>query len=312
MIGMTGGDIMVESVKQLSDSAHEELHDEVETIIKNMNDDDVLSTTSIRARQVGSASCADVTVEISPDLSTTATRAVEDRVQQYIRRELLQAHGKSSSAVMLVTVHAKPNLPDMVVCPLLSQQQDSANNHHNHDESTSKEKFDIHDNSATKLGSTKAAVAAGENGSTPLTSSTTTALSASQIEHQVRQQALLLYPKIHSTVTGVTVHYSSQNTVSVDCNIIVDDDSGGAGDDNDGNNDMATLSIKKVQGYASALQNTLEANIPEITSANIYLDLNSNQGKEVSSPGMASSVAQVAARAGTKANNDAATKILYN
>ena len=32
MIGMTGGDIMVESVKQLSDSAHE-LHDEVETIM---------------------------------------------------------------------------------------------------------------------------------------------------------------------------------------------------------------------------------------------------------------------------------------
>jgi divalent metal cation (Fe/Co/Zn/Cd) transporter len=33
MIGMTGGDIMVISVKQLSDSAHEEIHEEVETII---------------------------------------------------------------------------------------------------------------------------------------------------------------------------------------------------------------------------------------------------------------------------------------
>jgi divalent metal cation (Fe/Co/Zn/Cd) transporter len=50
-----------------------------------MNDDDVLSATSIRARQVGSGSCADVTVEISSDLSsTTATRAFEDRVQQCI------------------------------------------------------------------------------------------------------------------------------------------------------------------------------------------------------------------------------------
>jgi hypothetical protein len=123
MIGITGGDIMVESVKQLSDSAHKELHEEVETIINNMdNDDDVLSTTSIRARQVGSASCADVTVEISSVLSTTATRAVKDRVQQCIQRKLLQAHGKSSSAVILVTAHAKPNLPHMVVCPLLSQQ----------------------------------------------------------------------------------------------------------------------------------------------------------------------------------------------
>jgi hypothetical protein len=68
---------------------------------------------------------------------------------------------------------------------------------------------------------------------------------------------------------------------------------------------MATLSVKEV-GYASALQNTLEANIPEITSANIYLDLNSNQRRE----GMASSIAQVAVSAKTKAtnNNDVAAK----
>jgi hypothetical protein len=243
-------------------------------------------------------------VEISSDLSTTATRAVEDRVQQCIRRKLLQAHGKSSSAVILVTVHAKPNLPHMVVCPLLSQQQESANNH---DDSISNDKFDIQDNSATELGSTATTAAAGASGSTPLTSFTpTVSLSASQIEHQVRQQALLLYPKIHSTVTGVTVHYSSQNTVSVDCSITVNVGIGGAGSDNDGNNDMATLSVKEVQGYASALQNTLEANIPEITSANIFLDLNSNQRRE----GIASSVAQVPASAETKAtsNNNVAAK----
>ena len=64
-----------------------------------MNDDDVLSTTSIKTRQDGSASCADVTVEILTRFQVQQQQeaAVEDRVQQYIRRELLQAQGKSES-----------------------------------------------------------------------------------------------------------------------------------------------------------------------------------------------------------------------
>jgi hypothetical protein len=60
-------------------------------------------------------------------------------------------------------------------------------------------------------------------------------------------------PKIHSTVTGVTIHYSSQNTVSIVCSITVDNGIGGASGYNDGNSDMATLSVKELQGYASEL-----------------------------------------------------------
>jgi hypothetical protein len=76
----------------------------------------------------------------------------------------------------------------MIVCPLLSQQQERSNNH---DDSISNDKFDIQGNSATELETTATtAAAAGASGRTPLLTSftTTVSLSASQIEHQVRQQ----------------------------------------------------------------------------------------------------------------------------
>jgi hypothetical protein len=84
----------------------------------------------------------------------------------------------------------------------------------------------------------------------------------------VRQQALLLYPQIHFTVTGVTVHFSSQNTVSVDCNIQVDQYNGG--DEVAG----GASSLLQVQKYADRLQDALETNLQEIESARIFLDLN--------------------------------------
>lgn len=271
---------MVESIKQLSDSAHEELQQEVSDSLESLKDEDVLSITSIRARQVGSASVAEVSLEVSSDMTTTATRALEERIQQYLRRELLKgSYGRS----VVATVHAKPNL---VICPLLNQQvegkgaalnagQDSAsvrateaiNHSQDHDHSEAESSKDTNDN---QNGSASNGLSATENTmtATSLSSSTeSTTISASQIESQVRQQALLLYPKTHFVVTGVTVHFSSQNTVAVDCNIQMDESDGS--------------SLQQVQEYASQLQEALESNSQEIESARIFLDLNQQPAKIV-------------------------------
>lgn len=190
MIGMTGCDIMVESIQQLSDSAHFGLQDDLQTLIERYieADPDVLRISSIRARQVGSAAFCDVTVEISPKLSTTATRAVEERLKKYLVKTLSKITGQ----VITATVHAKAPL---VVCPLLEaadtttsglqEESDDKKGHNNVDESTRPKP--------------------------------NPGLSANQVEMRVRQHALLLDPQ-HG-VQSVTVHYESPQSVSVDVTI---------------------------------------------------------------------------------------------
>jgi hypothetical protein len=204
-------------------------------------------------------------------MTTTATRAVEERVQQHLRRQMSDGNNGRS---VVVTVHAKPNL---VICPLLNQhmygQADSSGN---------KEALQTnaildhsHDRSDPSLSSARDAAVTASAGLSPSSvnvpetgPSKSSSISASLIESQVRQQALLLYPQIHFTVTGVTVHFSSQNTVSVDCNIQVDQYNGG--DEVAG----GASSLLQVQKYADRLQDALETNLQEIESARIFLDLN--------------------------------------
>jgi hypothetical protein len=70
-----------------------------------------------------------------------------------------------------------------------------------------------------------------------------TGISASQIEHQVRQEALLWQysntkPKIYCVVTDVSVHVSIYNSVGVDCSIrLIREVYGGSDDDDHDTND---------------------------------------------------------------------------
>ncbi|KAL3930420.1 MAG: hypothetical protein SGARI_004491 [Bacillariaceae sp.] len=284
MIAMTGGDIMVESIKQLSDSAHEELQQEVSDILESLKDEDVLAITSIRARQVGSAAVAEVTLEISSDMTTTATRAVEERIEQNLRRELSSKGNFGRSIV--ATVHAKPNL---IICPLLSSESIQGEATDDHDSASFLTAAAAHDHShnhnddhESDNGASLTNGGGTQKSSSSSLSSTqdTTTISASQIESQVRQQALLLYPKTHFAVTGVTVHFSSQNTVAVDCNIQIDN--------NNNNNESDGSSLQQVQEYASQLQDALETNSQEIESARIFLDLNQPARKKMPTAATAS------------------------
>jgi len=203
MICMTGGDILVESVQQLSDSTNIDLQDRVQRLWKDMDDDDVSRSkqATIRARQVGSSAFVDVAFETSQDLSTTATRAVEDRVRNKVVQGLTKQGYDGST--LKTTIHARA--PQPPPCPLLIHQ---------------------------------------EEGSDPV-------VSATRVEHLVRQQALLVnIPQ----VTGVTVHFGA--SVVVDVRVQLPDES----------------DLTVVKQYARQLQDALEG-LEEIDRANISLDL---------------------------------------
>ncbi len=119
MIAMTGAEIMGESVKQLTDAmTDEELVRNVEATASE--DADVRRVARVRARQVGSSALVDVEVEVAPDLSASAMRAIEERIRVRIVSEL---NG-------IVDVDIKAMIADAVFCPLLLTIEDSDVEHH--------------------------------------------------------------------------------------------------------------------------------------------------------------------------------------
>lgn len=287
MIGTTGGDILVESVQQLSDSANEELQTRIASLLKRLNDDDVTGITSIRARTAGSAANVDVVVETSPDLSTTATRAVEERVRQYLIYKLTSDGADGGRLAVTATIHAKPNIVFGPPCPLilnqhlrgkgLSNTEDGFDHaSHSHDISgTTERRADTDDPEAScdeAFGSNDTALQFSSTNSSPVMPA---GISAAQVEHQVRQQALLMYPKIES-VQGVTVHYSTPTSVTVDVNINVDLTLSSKMNSSRGSDpgSITDLSLTDIRQCALELKQSLESQSPEIMEARIFLDLN--------------------------------------
>uniref|UniRef100_A0A7S4AQI6 EF-hand domain-containing protein n=1 Tax=Pseudo-nitzschia australis TaxID=44445 RepID=A0A7S4AQI6_9STRA len=312
MICMTGGEILIESVKQLSDSADSDLQSEIVEILNELDDGDVICTTSVRARQMGSAASVDVTVEIPSVLSTTATSAVEERVRQRLLGELARRRGggrDSSSAGIIATVSAKPYLE---ISPLMEDYEydesafaklafekfdkdadgrltiqelksglEKTLNIELSDDRVKKllEEFDVNkdgyldleemvtiDEFRTKMETfsrEEKIFAATQKQKQPIPLDEMP--SSSYIEQQVRNQAQFMYPKIRS-VEGVTVHYTSQNSVTVDVNI------------RSSNN-----ALEKVRQYARELKDNLETELHEIETARVYLDLNANDNAEQNS-----------------------------
>eukprot|EP00531_Pseudo-nitzschia_arenysensis_P009685 CAMPEP_0116132246 /NCGR_PEP_ID=MMETSP0329-20121206/9445_1 /TAXON_ID=697910 /ORGANISM="Pseudo-nitzschia arenysensis, Strain B593" /LENGTH=712 /DNA_ID=CAMNT_0003626747 /DNA_START=194 /DNA_END=2332 /DNA_ORIENTATION=+ len=298
MICMTGGEILVESVKQLSDSADSALQAEIVEILNELDDDDVIGTTSVRARQMGSAASVDVTVEIPSVLSTTASRAVEERVRQRLLGELSRRRGgRGSSSGIIATVNAKPFLEisprvkdeepmfaklafekfdtdvdgKLTVDELKAGLEKTLNIELSYDRVQQLiEEFDVNNDGHLELEEMvtidkfRAKIEALSREEMEAMPSTT------YIEQQVRNQAQLMHPKIKS-VEGVTVHYTSRNSVTVDVNIRITDENG-------------PNALGKVREYARELKGNLETELQEIESARVYLDLNANsESDELSS-----------------------------
>lgn len=100
MICLTGAEIMGEAVKQLTDASAD---DGLVQTVKNLafqESADVLEVTNIRTRQMGSKAFVDVYITTSESLSTSANRAVEERVKYAIL--------KNEPNIVDADVHARP------------------------------------------------------------------------------------------------------------------------------------------------------------------------------------------------------------
>ena len=119
MIAMTGAEIMGESVKQLTDAVtDEELVKNVEMVASE--DADIKQVTRVRARQVGSSALVDVEVEVPPDLSASAMKAIEERIRTKINADV---EG-------VLDVEVKATGEDVLFCPLLTAIEDADEEHH--------------------------------------------------------------------------------------------------------------------------------------------------------------------------------------
>jgi divalent metal cation (Fe/Co/Zn/Cd) transporter len=99
IICMMGGDLLMESIQQLSDSSNKMLYCELKIMVDDYvehHDNHVLHAPSIHVQQVGSSAFVDITVETPTKLSTTATRAVEERLRQVIVQKLQDSNEDTS------------------------------------------------------------------------------------------------------------------------------------------------------------------------------------------------------------------------
>lgn len=111
MICMTGGEIMGESIKQLSDTNNEELVSQVSKIVTQSPH--VQRVDHVRARQVGSQALVDVRLTVAENVPT-------DRVEEQIRTQILHNLGdvvldaevRALSAIAPATV-PRPNVLDV-------------------------------------------------------------------------------------------------------------------------------------------------------------------------------------------------------
>jgi len=109
MICMTGAEIMGEAVKQLTDTSDEDLGERVKVMLAEEETDDVVNIKRIRTRWMGSSAIIDLSITTPGQTSSSANRAIEERVKYKIMNR--------EPDIIDAEVHASS---DSVVCPLLT------------------------------------------------------------------------------------------------------------------------------------------------------------------------------------------------
>ena len=111
-ICMTGAEILMESISELTDTNDEGLEKEVQLAIEGMTG--VVGVSQLRTRTVGSgASLVDLTILTDPKLSVSAANTIAEKARWHISRELPK--------VLDITVRAKP-WEETPNCPLLAEE----------------------------------------------------------------------------------------------------------------------------------------------------------------------------------------------
>ncbi len=109
MICLTGFEILMESIHQLTDSLDEKV---IPSIAKGaLTVEGVNNVLNIRARRVGSGSLVDLVVLIDPKLSSSAAHTIAEKT----RWKIMQ------SVPNILDVLVKTQATETVVCPLLTQ-----------------------------------------------------------------------------------------------------------------------------------------------------------------------------------------------
>lgn len=108
MICMTGAEIMGEAVKQLTDTNDRGMVERVKALALESSED-VIEVKRIRARWMGSSAIVDLAVSTSENLSSSANRAVEEKLRFLIMEE--------EPGVIDADVHATSS---SLTCPLLT------------------------------------------------------------------------------------------------------------------------------------------------------------------------------------------------
>lgn len=109
MICMTGAEIMGEAVKQLTDTSDEKLEERVKNLAL-AESEDVLEIERIRTRWMGSSAIVDLALKTAENLSSSANKAIENRVRYAImnkEKHVLDADVRATSR-------------SVVQCPLLT------------------------------------------------------------------------------------------------------------------------------------------------------------------------------------------------
>lgn len=114
MICITGIEVLVESVKQLTDSSDDQVVQEVIQVVKDKVDG-VRGIKNVRARNVGSGSLVDMTIFTDMKLSTSAAHAIAEQARWKVIETLPN----------VIDVLVRTQAVDTVLCPLLSKDQRS-------------------------------------------------------------------------------------------------------------------------------------------------------------------------------------------
>lgn len=258
MICTTGIEILFDAAKQLTDAADEELTTSITNTLKpeiastfssstltNDNHSDILSINRVRARQVGSSSLVDVAVTVAPGMSSSATRAIEER----LRWKIMRTHPR----VIDADVHATTN----EICPLLiAQTADAAQ--------LQKEIDEANEIQVTKSGgSGKGKKSAGIGVMT----------STVEIEAGIRKT---LRQQNDVQVSNVTIHYDTNLSVDVDVNVRI-----GTLKELNG---KSHYTLQQAAGLVRDLKQILIKEHDDIRNIRVYLDLNDVDGGSTTKP----------------------------
>jgi cation diffusion facilitator family transporter len=283
MIGMTGMEILGESVKQLTDTSNEEL---VQKVTKLANDNvDVDQVVRVRARQVGSVSTVDISVTMPEDRTASAARAVEERLKQQILQSTIDEN--------VIDVDVRATAPTAILTSSSSSTTTIDTDTINGEDTTKSLGLDSVSNTPSTIND--ASTETTTFTTTPTTTKINTIntidalMTVEEVKSYIENEILFYHSNTILSVSGITVYYRDilLKMIDVDVHVrLVQQQQQQQQQSSDNNNINTTSTTKttnpiiRIQTIADAtllcstIRQTILQNSKQITNAKVYIDLN--------------------------------------